>query len=53
MKQIFNKLLTMSFFIYIILLGNVVLADGAPDYNKNLYTVVVNNRDGGILYSEY
>ena len=50
MKKIFDKLFAISFIICMILLGSVVFADGAPDYNKNMYTVVVSNHDGGTVY---
>ena len=50
MKKIFDKLFAISFVICMILLESIVFADGAPDYNKNLYTVVVSNHNGGTLY---
>lgn len=35
-----------------ILTSSVVFADGAPSYNKNMYTVVVSNPDGAKVYSD-
>lgn len=50
MKNLLKKLVVVSVFAFVIICGSVVFADGAPDYNKNLYTVVVNNRDGAKVY---
>ena len=50
MKNLFSKLFIVL--VLFILSSNVVFADGAPDYNKNMYTVVVNNKDGAILYRD-
>lgn len=48
MKNLFSKLFIVL--VLFILSSNVVFADGAPDYNKNMYSVVVNNKEGAILY---
>lgn len=49
-----KKILTVIIAMIMSLGSSVVLADGAPSYNKNMYTVVVNNRDGAeVKYNEY
>ena len=48
MKNLFSKLFIVL--ILFILSSSVVFADGAPSYNKNMYSVVVNNKDGATLY---
>ncbi|MBR3888102.1 MAG: hypothetical protein IKJ32_03290 [Clostridia bacterium] len=49
-----KKILMVIITVITALGGSVVLADGAPSYNKNMYTVVVNNRDGAeVKYNEY
>lgn len=53
-KEKMKKILTVIIAMIMSLGSSVVLADGAPSYNKNMYTVVVNNRDGAeVKYNEY
>lgn len=51
MKRLLRKLVMVFFMILTLLYGSNVLADETLSYNKNLYTVVVNNPDGAKLYS--
>lgn len=47
-----KNLVTKVFFVLVlfVLSSNVVFADGAPSYNENMYSVVVNNKEGATLY---
>ncbi len=50
MKQLLKKLVVVFFVILTLFCGSTVLADGAPAYNKTLYTVVVNNPNGAKMH---
>lgn len=51
MRLLLRKLIVVFFMTVTLLYGNTVLADETLSYNKNLYTVVVNNPGGTKLYS--
>lgn len=46
-----KKILT-GIFVFILALGSVVFADGAPDYRLEVFTVVVSNPLGAKCYDE-
>ena len=48
MKNWFSKLFIVL--VLFVLHSSLVFADGAPAYNKNMYSVVVNNKEGANLY---
>lgn len=54
MRKIFRGILIVVVFICTLLCSSIVFADGAPAYNRNMYAVVVNNRNGAeLLYQDW
>ena len=50
MKRLLKQLVVVFLVTLSLIYGSTVFADGAPSYNENLYTVVVNNPNGAKMY---